>query len=325
MHRALRATVAAVSGAPRARVTSVLQICVAGLLIAVCLGAACWRISGGRWLVVRTASMGQAAPVGTLLLTRPTSVAATHVGDIISFHAPGSGEVYTHRVIAKTAAGLQTRGDINASPDSWVLTGHNLIGKVTHRCWGLGWVLRALPLVLLCLAVLWLVTALIPAGWRSPSRQAGVAFTFAIASVVFHPWVGVAQLGSTATGGGVQVRVVSTGVFPVHLSSGSSSSGRLVDGQVGTVLIPQSRGAGRYHLTPSLDLSFGWWVVIIALCLAPLAWSLLVGLAPALPLAPDPDTNPDSGPDRPAGDGEDVGVRIVGPAPQTRVDDGDQW
>lgn len=294
MHRRPRRSLRSILRANRRSAASVLLICLAGAGVLLGAAAASWHLTGGRWFVIRTASMGQAGPVGTLVLTRPTSIAATHVGDIISFHAPGSGEVYTHRVVAKTPAGLRTQGDANAVPDSWALTNTNLIGKVTHRWWGVGWILRALPLVLLCLAVLWLLTALIPHAWRSPTRLAGAALTFAFASLVLHPWLGVEKIDVVpADGGGARIRVVSTGILPIRVTGGAGNgSVRLVDGQVGTILVRHPAANGAYHLDPSLSLSLGWWIAVIAVCLVPLAWTTLVGLSPASPAGPR-DTSED--------------------------------
>lgn len=257
---------------------SVPGVVIAIVLLAICVTAVGWRVAGGRWFVVRTPSMGQAAPVGTLLLTLPVTIGAVQVGDTVTFHAPSSGEVYSHRVIAKSATGLRTRGDINTSADPWVLTNHDLIGKVAHRCWGLGWVLRGLPLLVLCLAAVWLLTALAARDYRSPLRLAGAALSFAIVFAVLHPWVGAAKIDVTGTSADATVRAVSTGVLPIRLTEGSASTQRLVNGQVGSVRVGTPDARGNYSITPHLDLSIGWWISLIALCLVPLALALLLAL-----------------------------------------------
>lgn len=257
---------------------SVPGVVIAIVLLAICLTAVGWRVAGGRWFVVRTPSMGQSAPVGTLLLTLPVTLAAAQVGDTVTFRAPSSGEVYSHRVIAKSATGLRTRGDINTGNDPWVVTNQDLIGKVAHRWWGVGWALRALPLLLLCLAAVWLLTALSSRDWRSPLRLAGTAMSFAIVFAVLHPWVGAAKIDVTGTSADATVRAVSTGVLPIRLTEGSASTQRLVNGQVGSVQVGIPDARGNYNITPHLDLSIGWWMSLIALCLAPLALALLLAL-----------------------------------------------
>lgn len=278
----------------------VVTVVVAVVLLAICVTTVGWRVAGGRWFVVRTPSMGQTAPVGTLLLTLPVTIGAVQVGDTVTFHAPGSGQVYSHRVIAKSSTGLRTRGDINTSADSWVLSNQDLIGKVEHRWWGLGWVLRGLPLLLLCLGGVWLLTALMGRDWRPALRLAGTAVSVAIVFAVLHPWVGAEKINVTGTSTDATVRAVSTGLLPIRLSEGSASTGRLVNGQVGSLRVGTPDVNGGYSITPHLDLSIGWWIVLIAVCLAPLALALVTALRPSSTTAPldgassEPDDSTDT-------------------------------
>lgn len=288
-------------------------------LIVLCLTALSFRASGGRWFVVRTPSMGRAAPVGTLLLTRPTTTHATNVGDIISFHAPRTGTVYTHRVIARTAAGLRTRGDINQSDDSWVITDSNLIGKVSARWWGMGWVLRGVPLLLFCLAVVWLVAARVKLSWRSPLRVVGTALSLSLVACVLHPWIGLERLGSTVARQGVTIRAVSTGVLPVRAQAVQGEDNvRLVNGQVGSVLVDQQDAHGAYTVTGSPSLDLWWWIAIILVCLSPVLWCLLVGLAP-VPL--EPESTQGSPADAADADSEDAEADADAEAADTEPDE----
>src|SRR4051812_5422095 len=78
----------------------------AATIVVVALG---FQLSGGRWFIIETPSMGTVAPVGTFVLTEPATMGELAVGDIISFHPPTApGEVYTHRVVALDAAGATT-------------------------------------------------------------------------------------------------------------------------------------------------------------------------------------------------------------------------
>ncbi|WP_367379197.1 S26 family signal peptidase [Subtercola boreus] len=107
---------------PLPRPVRVLLIAAAILLAVLLLAALVFFITGGRWFVVQTPSMGETAPVGTLILTTPTN-GQVAVGDIITFRPPTSpGEVYTHGIIAISADGaISTRGDINGATDPWQL------------------------------------------------------------------------------------------------------------------------------------------------------------------------------------------------------------
>jgi signal peptidase I len=251
-------------------------------LFIVLASALFWRLDGGRWYDVRTASMGRAAPVGTLLLTRPTTVSEVHLGDVITFHAPGSGAVYSHRVVQKTAAGISTRGDINPVKDAWTIHDRDLVGVVVHTVPGVGWLLRGLPLLLLCLAVTWLASAFVRRAWRDSVRIVGAAASLGVIGLVLRPWVGLLRISTASADEGVVLRVVSTGLLPIRATAahGGGDSARLVNGGVADIAVPHAGPRGAYDLTASLSLGFWWWVGLVGVSLAPLLWCLVVGLSP---------------------------------------------
>ncbi len=265
----------------RNAVTVVLTGAAVAALLVLVASALVWRLEGGRWYDVRTASMGRAAPVGTLLLTRPTSVAKVQVGDLVTFHPPGSAETYSHRVVAKTATGLHTRGDVNPVADAWTLHDKDLIGVVAHRVPGLGWLLRGVPLLLLCLGVVWLASAFVNQSLRDSVRVVGAAMSLAVLGLVLRPWVGLQRIGTSAAHEGVNIRAVSTGVLPIraHAVHGTDSA-RMMSGDVANIHVPHTDPHGAYSLGVGLSLSFWWWVAVGAVMLAPLLWCLVVGLDP---------------------------------------------
>ena len=111
-------------------------------------------------LVVLSASMGSALPVGSLAVARPQS--EYQVGDIVTFKIPGSTELLTHRINSVKVTGCQcvtagaadgvrvykTRGDANNVVDDWELTDEDIVGKVIFHLPYLGYLLR-LPQILL--------------------------------------------------------------------------------------------------------------------------------------------------------------------------------
>ena len=114
-------------------------------------------------LVVLSASMGGALPVGSLALAIPQP--EYFVGDIVTFKVPNSGELLTHRVESvkvsqyqgvKEAAGgtciYKTRGDANNVADDWGLVDDDIVGKVVFHLPYLGYLLR-LPQLLLAAVV----------------------------------------------------------------------------------------------------------------------------------------------------------------------------
>lgn len=278
------------------------------LVVATVLAAALvWRVDGGRWYDVRTASMGTAAPVGTLLLTRPTAISDIEVGDLITFRAPGSGAVYSHRVVTRTADGLTTRGDVNPVPDAWTLHQGDLVGKVVHTVPGAGWLLRGLPLLMLCIAITWGLSFLVGRDRRDSVRVLGAAMSLGVIGLVLRPWVGLERLGSSEADKGVVLRVISTGLMPIRASAanGGGDSAHLVNGGVGDIHVPHADPRGAYELGAALSLSWGWWVALAAVTLAPLAWCLIWGLSPVEEPLDESEHGDDRDPDqdrRPGGD-----------------------
>ncbi|HWJ08282.1 MAG TPA: hypothetical protein VNS46_02840, partial [Nocardioides sp.] len=83
----------------RQRAVAAVHWTLLALLVAGIAAAGAWRIGGGRWERVETASMGTVAPVNSLLWVEPVDIDALQVGDFITFHPPGGGEVtYSHRI-----------------------------------------------------------------------------------------------------------------------------------------------------------------------------------------------------------------------------------
>ena len=120
-----------------------------GALVAGLAGAGLWWLDGGRWQRVSDPSMGTAAPVGTLLWVRPADFATLRVGELVTFHPPGRHDVtYTHRVYSRDGDGtVRTKADLDA-PDPWRLSKSDIVGKVAMRWWGIGWLVKAAPVLL---------------------------------------------------------------------------------------------------------------------------------------------------------------------------------
>ena len=72
-------------------------------------------LAGFRFFTIATPSMGETAPVGTLVVTQPQQT--YDKDDIITFYR--SGSVYTHRLTkVNDDHGYTTKGDLNAAEDS---------------------------------------------------------------------------------------------------------------------------------------------------------------------------------------------------------------
>ncbi|SDQ20618.1 signal peptidase I [Curtobacterium sp. UNCCL20] len=256
------------------------------LVAAVLLAAAVLFLSaGGRWFVVETPSMGETAPVGTLVLDLPVDVSTLHVGDVVSFETDANpGVVYTHRIIDVDAdGGLHTRGDINGATDPWTLTQENVIGTPALLVPNLGWLFRAAPLLLIGTLVIWTLTSVFTDRvTRSSLRIAGGALTVSYAAFILKPFVNVTTITNTASPTGVDATIVSSGMFPVRVQAPGAESVHLVDGQVGHMVIHELTKNGHYQLASSIDLGPVGWALLVAACLIPLVLCLAVGRVEAV-------------------------------------------
>jgi hypothetical protein len=227
--------------------------------------------SGWRLFAIQTPSMGQTAPVGTLVVSH--AEAAYHVGDIISFQR---GErVYTHRIVAIAANGqFTTKGDLNGSADPLSVTPDIVIGAEVLIVPGLGWLIMGLPWLIVATLLVYLFSNL--NRWTKEHRWSIriIGLTVSVTAIMawLHPWISLTLLGFTpADGGGVLMHVVNTGLFPVD-----AVGTVLTSGQDAVVHLTQADSTGHYVLTPMPALSITQRLLIILACLIPLLAAFFV-------------------------------------------------
>jgi signal peptidase I len=262
------------------RSETVLAWSVAAIAALLLTAAVLFLSAGGRWFVVETPSMGEAAPVGTLVLDLPVDVATLSVGDIVSFETSANPDVvYTHRIVSIDAdGGIHTRGDVNGATDPWTLTQADVIGTPALLVPRIGWLLRAAPILLIgTLIILTLTSAFTDRVTRTCLRIAGSALTVSYAAFVFKPFVNVTTITNTSSPTGVEATVISSGIFPVRVDAHGGNSVHLVDGEMGRVVIHELTKNGHYQLMSNIDLDPLGWVALIAVCLVPLVACLAVG------------------------------------------------
>ena len=276
----------------------------AALLIAIAVFACClalvsaavlWRAAGGRWAVVDTPSMGQAVPVGTLILTRPRALDALEPGDVVTYRPPPNRSLYAHRVVGRDHLGVRVQGDLNGAPDPYPVTADNLVGKVVAHWRAVGYVVRALPFLLVAGLVLAFGSRLLQPRWRSTVRVLGGCLAVTICILVLRPFVRPVLMGAVPAGEQVQATVVSAGLFPTRIAGAPGEHIDLLCGQVGSVLARPDQPGGPAMIVGTPHLT-GWWLVgYICACLVPLVWCLAVGLSPlevdqtVAAETPDPD------------------------------------
>lgn len=232
-----------------------------------------WKVTGGQWRIVETPSMGTWAPVGTLLWVKPVAYASIRVGQVISFHPPTApGETVTHRVVAVHADGsLSTRGDINGAIDPWVLHRPDVLGRVEARWWYAGWVVHALPMLLLGGLAIWALTAYCtPSRLRLPARVASTGALLCVTVLRVRPLFEAKLIGLSLVPGGARAQVIGTGVLPVRINGNDGSAARVGPGTVGQVVVRAADGQRRFvvHIAP--QLSWVWTAGILALAATPL-------------------------------------------------------
>jgi len=272
-------------GRRRIRPTTLLMWAWMAIALAGVVVALAFQASGGRWFIIETPSMGQSAPVGTLVLTEPTTVSDLAVGDLISFHPPSAPQaVYTHRVVSNDDGQVSTKGEINGVKDPWTLSDDALIGKASAVLPTVGWLIRCLPYLFVGGLLVWIVTRFARTATRRSSLLIlGWSIVASITVFIVRPFVGVLVLTSKATADGATANLVSTGILPIRVQAIGGSHLDLVSGQTGIISIPTLAETGTYRMATSLHLDFWGWVVMGAICALPLLWCIIVGLPPEGP------------------------------------------
>lgn len=244
------------------------------VLLAVTVVLVGWRLHGGRWVRVETASMGTEAPVGTLLWVAPADFETLEPGDLVTFHPPGDRSVtYSHLVESVHDDGtFSTQGRISA-PDPWRITRDDLVGKVVLRWPGVGWLVLAAPVLLSGgLLVVLVVLRIRTRELKLPVAVVGGSLVLVIALVVYRPLTRAEQLSFVPVDDGARATYVSTGLLPLRLTAPGADPVTLRDGEVGSVHTPgreRADGGSRFAVSLHPDIPLGWWAALVAACFLP--------------------------------------------------------
>jgi signal peptidase I len=250
---------------------------VAALIL--CLEAVVALLAGMRWFVVETPSMGTAAPVGSLVITKPASAQPSR-GDVIAFLPPGTPRVYTHRVFSVAAdGGITTKGDINADPDPWTIRHDTVLGTAVAIVPGGGTLLRGVPAFIVGGILLWSVTLLIRRrDRRASARVMGLHLVATAVILWLHPFVQVVLIATESAANGVRASIVSTGLLPVKLvDSAGAVLARLTVGRPEVVALPATSG-GADRVTAVPDVGPLLQLVLIGIAVVPSLIVFVVGL-----------------------------------------------
>lgn len=292
------------SRGPTPVVSLIARFLLGAAVLVVCVLVVWWWAIGGRWFIVRTASMGTYAPVGTLLWVKPTPIRDVRVGDVITFHTPSVGgvprqahgltnppvkvrsQIYTHRVVAVDRDGtVQTKGDLDGARDPWHIDQRHLVGRVAAALPGLGWLVKAYPVLLPGVVALWVLTRLLASERsRAPLRVVGAAILVAVAIYVYNPLFGATQLSFVPLGRpGARATYVGTGLLPVKLQALDVPPVLVHTGQERSIVATHLSLHGRYQVHVAPVVPWQTWAIIIGASLAPAVWSVIVGVPPPPP------------------------------------------
>lgn len=246
----------------------------AALLVVLLVGWGGWLASGGRVFWVGSPSMGEVAPVGSLVITRPVgSLATIHVGEIMVFHPPGTTQTYVHRIYSVgPGPTYRTKGDINTLPDPWVIGPKNLVGREVAIVPAVGTLYRSAAWLFIGAAVL------LVAAWFTRGRARRAILVLAPVVLVgvplwlLRPLIGGQVLLVAPAGSHLAVRAVATGILPERFTTAGFGSIYAAPGQVVTVA---GRLPSRGHATSiqvSAALPWWGWLCVALFCLVPVAF-----------------------------------------------------
>lgn len=246
-------------------------------------------VTGARLFVIETASMAETAPVGTLVVAHPQDGYA--VGDVVTFVV--DGRTVTHRIVGEQDGRFITQGDLNGSPDAWQLQPEQIVGAVVAIVPGLGFLLKAAPVLFLAGIVIEASARLIGGkrrGWRVGLRMTGWSLAVTGMSLWLRPWFNVQMMDFRAAddGSGALMHIVNTGLFPVL-----AGATRLVSGEDGVILSTDQLPSGAFALSPTPDPDWPVRVMLILFCLVPFLASLLLRADEPLPVAGGLRARPD--------------------------------
>ena len=134
---------------------------------------------GTTYVAVRGSSMQPTYATGDLVIVRTAD--AYGVGDVVAYRVPdgelGEGRIVIHRIIGGDSNGFSLQGDNNDSPDPWLPSTADVVGRAWIAVPNLGRVLAYLhqPAVLAALAAAGVVMLLIARAPRVATEVSGAA------------------------------------------------------------------------------------------------------------------------------------------------------
>jgi hypothetical protein len=251
-----------------------LQLAAVGAVVAIVLAASGWELSGGSLSVMETPSMCPTACVGSLVADRPVA-GPVHVGELVSFHPPDSfAETYTHYVYRIFSNGMiQTRGAAELKPDPWLITRSDIVSRTVFTVWGLGWLLRALPMLAVGV-LLWVVARQwITEKSRRSWDRIWLAMLVVVPVWVLHPLVRGAVRGVSedlAHHHWTVANVINTGLLPVSFSTSRGEAVAHVSSTAAAQVAGPVSKSGYLLVRETISLYWWGWVLCALVVLSPM-------------------------------------------------------
>lgn len=248
----------------------------AAFIIATAIAAVIFFLAGGRWFTVITPSMATYAPVGTFVVSSAVLLSSLKVGDTILFHPPGmAGSTYFHRVVSLGDGVVKTQGDLSRSADPWTIAQTNLIGREMLHVVNLGWIIQALPFLVIGTAVLIiLLERYVSARQRIPAAILGASTILATATILVKPFVRAVMIDQSVSQDKATFDFVPTGVFNVAATSHAGSVTR-APGELGRVVVAAVDGKLQNSIQIMPALSMQQLAVVIAICATPIVLTVV--------------------------------------------------
>lgn len=242
------------------------HLLVIGLLLCSAVVARGW-VAGWRVHTMTTPSMGTTAPVGAVVISAPTLPDRLRIGDVVVFHPPGRpGTTFVHRIIGISATPegrrFRTRGDLNGTPDAWVLSAQDLIGRAALTVPDVGYFLELLPGLLLGAFLIILITRGARKSARAPIRVLAGSLLCCVLLVYYQPLTRIDLIAQTVSSNGGRAAVVPTGVLPLRVQSVGSHTD-VSPGQVGTLEVKHVEPGGAFSIHARAHLSGWWWLLAL--------------------------------------------------------------
>jgi hypothetical protein len=173
---------------------------------------------------------------------------------------------------------IQTRGVANPAHDPWLITRSNIVGRVVWTVWGLGWALKALPLLAVGVLAWVLARARISTASRRSWDRLWLTALALVPIWVLNPLVRGLMAEVTIRRGHVhqgQARVVNTGLLSAAFRPAGTGRGiELAPGHIGNLSGGLTRH-GVFFVRESLALSPWGWALLVTVVISPFAGFLV--------------------------------------------------